>query len=111
MRTKTLVLFRSKSTGFEEGKMEKAPVLDPRTIWEPSTAMEEKIQALSNHRLLRPKTEVGWRPTTGEEFPTEGTDETVVFLAHIERGSGSRWVISSVASSSLPHRAGTFGSC
>jgi hypothetical protein len=41
MRTKTLVLFRSKSTGFEEGKMEKAPVLDPRTIWETSTTMGE----------------------------------------------------------------------
>jgi hypothetical protein len=32
MRTKTLVVFRSKSNGFEEGKMEKAPVSDPHTI-------------------------------------------------------------------------------
>jgi hypothetical protein len=31
MRTKSLVLYRSKCTGFEEGKMEKAPVPDPRT--------------------------------------------------------------------------------
>jgi hypothetical protein len=35
--------------------------------------------------LLRPKTEVGWRPTAGEEFPMEETGETVVFLAHIKR--------------------------
>jgi hypothetical protein len=32
MRTKSLVLFRSKSTGFEEGKMEKASVLDLRCL-------------------------------------------------------------------------------
>jgi hypothetical protein len=36
--------------------------------------------------LLRPKTEVGWRPTAGKGFPTEGTSETVIYLAHIERG-------------------------
>jgi hypothetical protein len=32
--------------------------------------------------------EVGWRPAAGEELPTEGNDETVIFLAHIERGFG-----------------------
>jgi hypothetical protein len=47
--------------------------------------MEEQIQALATHGLLRPKADVGWRPAVGEEFPTEGTGETVVFLAHIER--------------------------
>jgi hypothetical protein len=34
--------------------------------------------------LLRPKTEVSWRPTVGEDFPIDGTGETVVFLTHIE---------------------------
>jgi hypothetical protein len=38
--------------------------------------------------LLRPKAEVCWRPAAGEEFLTEGIGETVVFLAHIERGFG-----------------------
>jgi hypothetical protein len=88
MRTKSLVLFRSKSTGFEEGKMEKAPVPDPHTVWESSTVTEEKIQALADRRLLRPKTEVGWRPAVGKEFPTEGTGETIIFLAYFERGFG-----------------------
>jgi hypothetical protein len=32
--------------------------------------------------------QVGWRPAAGEGFPTEGSGETVVFLAHIERGFG-----------------------
>jgi hypothetical protein len=86
MRTKSLVLFRSKSTGFEEGNMEKALVPDQCTIWEPSTVMEEQIQALANYRLLRPKAEDGWRPAAGEEFLTEGNSETVVFLIHIEHG-------------------------
>jgi hypothetical protein len=49
---------------------------------------EEQIQALADRGLRRPKTQVGWRPAAGEEFPTEGTGETVVFLTHIERGFG-----------------------
>jgi hypothetical protein len=88
MRTKYLVLFRSKSTGFEEANMEKAQVPDPHTVWEPSTVAEEQIQALVDRGLLRPKTEVGWKTVAGEEFPTEGTGETVVFFAHIKRGFG-----------------------
>jgi hypothetical protein len=86
MRTKSLVTFRAKCTSFEEGKMDKAPILDPNTIWETSTVMEEQIQLLAGRGLMRPKAQVGWRPAAGEEFPTEGTGETVVFLAHIERG-------------------------
>jgi hypothetical protein len=35
---------------------------------------------------MRPKREDAWRLVAGEEFPTERTDETVVFLAHNERG-------------------------
>jgi hypothetical protein len=89
MRTKTLVVFRSKSNGFEEGKMEKAPIPEPHTVREPSTVTEEHIQALATRGLLRPKTEVGWRLTAGEEFPTEGTGKTVIFLVHIERGFGA----------------------
>jgi hypothetical protein len=49
---------------------------------------KEQIQSLVDCRLLRPKSQVGWRLAEGEAFPTEGTDETVVFLAHIERGFG-----------------------
>jgi hypothetical protein len=67
--------------------MEKVPIPESHTVWEP-TVTEEEIQALATRRLLRPKTEVVWRPASGEEFPTEGTGETVVFLTHIERGFG-----------------------
>jgi hypothetical protein len=41
MRTKLLVTFRSKCIGFEEGKMEKAPIPDPSTVWGTSTMTEE----------------------------------------------------------------------
>jgi hypothetical protein len=54
MRTKSLV-FRSKSTGFEEEKMEKAPVPDPCTVWQTSTAMKEQVQSLADRGLVRPK--------------------------------------------------------
>jgi hypothetical protein len=80
--------FRSKCIGYEEGKMEKASIPDPSTVWETSTVTEEQIQSLADRRLLRPKVQVGWRPAAGEEFPTEGTGETVVFLTHIECGFG-----------------------
>jgi hypothetical protein len=86
MRTKSLVTFRSKCTGFEESKMEKAVVPDPITVWVTSTVIEEHIQSLADRGLLRPKAQVCLRPAEGEEFLTAGTSETVVFLAHIERG-------------------------
>jgi hypothetical protein len=88
MRTKTLVVFRSRSIGLEKKKMEPAHVSTPETVWEPSVVTEEQIQALATRGLLRPKAEISWRAAAGEEFPTEGTCEVVVFLAHIERRFG-----------------------
>jgi hypothetical protein len=43
MRTKSLVTFRSKCVGFEEGKMKKAAIPDRSTVWETSTVTEEQI--------------------------------------------------------------------
>jgi hypothetical protein len=80
------VVFRSKSIGVEEEKMGPVQVPVPETIWEPFVVTEEQIQALVTRGLLRPKVEVGWRPAAGEDFPTEGIGEAVVFLTHIERG-------------------------
>jgi hypothetical protein len=88
MRVKSLVTFRSKSVGFEEGKMEKPAIPDPSTVWETSTVTEEQIQSLVDRGLMRPKSQVGWRPAAGEAFPTEGTGEIIVFIMHIECGFG-----------------------
>jgi hypothetical protein len=68
--------------------MEKPAIPDPSTVWETSMVTKEQIQSLVNCGLLQPKSQVGWRPTAGEVFPTEGTSETVVFIAHIKRGFG-----------------------
>jgi hypothetical protein len=68
--------------------MEKPAIPDPSTVWETSTVTEEQIQSLVDCGLLRPKSQVGWRPAAGEAFLTEGTSETVVFIVHIEHGFG-----------------------
>jgi hypothetical protein len=68
--------------------MEKPTILDSSTVWETSTVTEEQIQSLVDRGLLRPKSLVRWRPAAGEVFPTEGTGDTVVFIAHIEHGFG-----------------------
>jgi hypothetical protein len=60
MRTKTLVVFRSKSIEVVEDNIEPAHVPVPETILEPTVAMEEQIQSLATHGLLRPKMEVSW---------------------------------------------------
>jgi hypothetical protein len=58
---------------------------DPRTVWESSTMVEAKIQALVDHGLLRPKAEVEWKAPTGEAFPTEDDKEQVIFGSFFER--------------------------
>jgi hypothetical protein len=68
--------------------MEKPAFPDPSTVWETSTVTKEQIQSLVDRGLLRPKSQVRWRPAVREAFSTEGTSETVVFIAHIERGFG-----------------------
>jgi hypothetical protein len=45
-----------------------------------------KIQALVDRGLLQPKTEVEWRATAGEDFPSEDVKEQVVFGSFFERG-------------------------
>jgi hypothetical protein len=55
MRTKSLVTFRPKCVSYEEGKMEKAAILDSSIVWETSTVTKEQIQSLADRGLLRPK--------------------------------------------------------
>jgi hypothetical protein len=52
MRTKSLVTFRSKCIGFEEGKMDKPAISDPSNVWETSTVTEKQIQSLVDRDLL-----------------------------------------------------------
>jgi hypothetical protein len=84
LRTKSLVVYRARSTCVEEEEMEPELVPSPKTIWELSTMTEEQIQALATRGPLKRKAEVAWRLATGEAFPTEGTGEA--FLTHVECG-------------------------
>jgi hypothetical protein len=54
-------------------------IRDPRTVWEPSTMTEVKIQALVDCGLLRPKAEVEWKAPKSVAFPTEDDMVQVVF--------------------------------
>jgi hypothetical protein len=65
---------------------ETACIPDPRAEWVWSTMTKAKIQALVDRGLLRPKAEVEWRATTGDEFSSEDVKEQVVFASFFERG-------------------------
>jgi hypothetical protein len=65
--------------------VETASIPDPQTVWDRSTMMEAKIQALVDRGLLRPKAEVEWKAAAGEEFPAEDVKEQVVFASFFER--------------------------
>ena len=86
MRIKTLVVNRSKSTGFLEEEMAEPQAPHPASVWSPSVMTKERIEALVQRGLLKPQEEVGWRPATGEAFPTEETGEITIFASYVERG-------------------------
>jgi hypothetical protein len=65
---------------------EVACIPDPQAASVRSTMTEAKIQVLVDRGLLRPKTEVEWRATAGEEFPSKDVKEQVVFGSFFERG-------------------------
>jgi hypothetical protein len=65
---------------------EEASIPDPQAAWVRSTMSEAKIQALVDHGLLRPKMEVEWRATAGEQFLSEDVKEQVVFASFFDRG-------------------------
>jgi hypothetical protein len=64
---------------------EAASIPDPQAAWVRSTMTEAKIQALVTRGLLRPKEEVEWRATAGEQFSSEDVKDQVVFASFFER--------------------------
>jgi hypothetical protein len=86
MHTKKLCHIRSTANPSSEMAAEAACIPDPQAAWVRSTMTEAKIQALVGRGLLRPKTELEWRATAGEEFPSEDVKEQVVFGSFFECG-------------------------
>jgi hypothetical protein len=86
MPVKTLVTFRSKYRDTVEMETASSQIPDLQMVWDPSEMTEEKIQALVNRGLLRPKAKVEWKVPTGEVFPTEDDKEQVIFASFFERG-------------------------
>jgi hypothetical protein len=56
--------------------------------WEVSESTEASLTKLVEAGVLPPKAMVGWRPPTGETFPSPNTGEVVVFEDYFFRGFG-----------------------
>jgi hypothetical protein len=95
MHIKTLVTFRSKSVHLEEMAVVSSQIPAPETIWDPSVMTEEKIQALVEHGLLRPKAEVEWKAPTGEAFRRRTTKSRSSSRPSLSTGSTCPSVIAS----------------
>ena len=54
--------------------------------WRKSKMSESAVQELENLGLLQTQAEIQWQAGEGEEYPMEGTLETVVFRDFVERG-------------------------
>ena len=88
MRTKTLATIKSTFSGFEgeDEEMAEKWIPAPEKMWLKSELSEQGIQALVTQGLLKPKVEVEWKAAFNEAFPTENTDEQVIFASYFERG-------------------------
>lgn len=65
MQTKTLATIRSHSQGIETKEMVAENALDPSTYWMKLVMMKERIQALVDRGLLRPKMLLEWKAYVG----------------------------------------------
>ena len=60
-------------------KIEDEAVADLSTGWRKCKMSQAAIQALENMGLLQSQAVIQWRAGEGEDYPFEGTLETVVF--------------------------------
>lgn len=60
----------------------------PEFAWTDCTATQEDLENLVEAGLLRSQTAVQWKSCAGLQFPSENTDEVVLFTSFCERGVG-----------------------
>jgi len=70
----------------DKSKVEDEAVANLSTGWRKSKMSESPVQELENLGLLQTQGVIQWRAGEGEDYPMEGTLETVVFRDFVERG-------------------------
>ena len=70
----------------DKSKLEEEAVANMSTGWRKSKISEAAVQELENLGLLQSHGVIQWRAGEGEDYPMEGTLETVVFCDFVERG-------------------------
>ena len=70
----------------DKSKVENEAVANLSTSWRKSKMSESAVQELENLSLLQTQGVIQWRAGEGEDYPFEGTLETVVFRDFVEHG-------------------------
>ena len=70
----------------DKSKVEDEAVANLSTGWRKSKMSESVVQELENMGLLQSQAVIQWSASEGEEYPFQGTLETVVFRDFVERG-------------------------
>ena len=68
----------------DKSKVEDEAVANLSTGWRKSKLSESAVQVLENLGLLQTQAVIQWRAGEGEEYPMEGTLETVMFRDFVE---------------------------
>ena len=70
----------------DRSKAEDGAVANMSTGWRKSKMSESLVQELENVGLLQAQGVIQWRAGEGEDYPMEGTLETIMFRHFVERG-------------------------
>ena len=70
----------------DKSKVEDEAAANLSTGWRKSKMSESAVQELENLGLLQTQGVIRWRAGEGEDYPMEGTLETVVFRDFVECG-------------------------
>ena len=69
-----------------KSKIENVAVANLCTGWRKSKMSQAAVQKLENMGLFQSQAVIQWRAGEGEDYPFEGTLETIVFRDFVERG-------------------------
>ena len=69
-----------------KSKVEDAAIANLSMGWRKSKVFEAAVQELETMGLLQSHAVIEWRAGEGDDYPFEGTLETIVFRDFVERG-------------------------